>query len=728
MSSGEPTARALVDFFLFDEARLVESDVDGARDLVHTFHFRLRRAESPSSDIGVLQRIANAIGSELEGEIATARRAYEALAASPDPIERLVGLALCAWASDATTGDENRFASFVAGSKLPGRLKAAAFGKLMTWRWERGNFDGTQEAFDAAIRYARGNHLRALHRVEPWLHGVLRPSGAVTTAWIAQPNVIELLAESAAEELETRLKENVRSPWTRTTTFGGVPNRRAEAAMLQASWAGALWLIPEIRRHLATRLLLSPRHEGNAERGTILWISSGGGNAADIVRRHEPYFQAGTATKLYQLRSQLGPFMVRPAGWHEIFLAVWDEFDDATVHALIDQIPVSTIDATTGTPADSAGNSLFSVLYLLDPPAWTRRFSTLTDAEKLGLAPTTSPFVLAHMPDDIPQQLLDLVFDVLEHGTPSSGLWATLPVLIGRSAADDNQARIRVRALLDRAPQFTAVDIAEVSPGITPADRLRAVVASLSEQVTQDLHAAARGTYNVYARDPHLTLGKAVAVGGGPKAPVVDLLIQTLQANRTAVDDKQAAVQGLTEIARRRGITRKVVDQIRETRVKQPVSHWSSNPDDEVRLLEVLKVACVSAAGHHAPSDTTTLIVAARDPLTRIRITALDALAQHGDTADAAVQATFLSALFDPDANVQRYGVRAIKARLANQSELRDAVIDRLRRMWPDAPTTLRIEIAHAARTLGLADVLDLAASDRSWQVRHAATADGMHY
>jgi hypothetical protein len=188
-----------------------------------------------------------------------------------------------------------------------------------------------------------------------------------------------------------------------------------------------------------------------------------------------------------------------------------------------------------------------------------------------------------------------------------------------------------------------------------------------------------------------------------------------------AVEQQQGAVQGLRSIAEAGLLPASAaVSAARPAEVS--VSTWSEDLGEERRYLEVQKILLRASVSRARRADVSTLLAAVRDPARRIRIfAAAGLLSASVELEDVVAQSVYLSALYDPEPQVQAVAIRALAEGRMPDRRLRDLALDRVRRSWDVSPKSLRVLMAQMFVRLELKDLLAKARDDLSWEVRRAA-------
>lgn len=155
----------------------------------------------------------------------------------------------------------------------PRDLLARCHCKLATWAQDHGWVDISQHHFKEARLLAENDVRQALDGIAHWfgddrtVYLNPTPSDMTTLPWIS-----DLVDAASRSFVERHLRDSVKSPWTRSWTLGGtaVEGHDIQSAEMQASWAGALWMLPEINRQHAALILAKSNEPSDVARGIAL--------------------------------------------------------------------------------------------------------------------------------------------------------------------------------------------------------------------------------------------------------------------------------------------------------------------------------------------------------------------------------------------------------------------------------------------------------------------------
>ena len=285
---------------------------------------------------------------DLRGDHGRAADLYERLL-QLDGEARLLGLFLRAWSpgtTDASTiapaldAIERIPEDEVFQARLCAKLVSAAFGH----RWDELIPELLRRAIDWApeqsvlstwLQVERYNLLGG-NWPRQWHSG---PDELTGYEWIR-----EVAAGATAKTLATQLTARVQSPWTITIGAGTTETDDVITALVQAEWAGAVWLRREISQQLAAHLLLDDAE--SAERtasGVALWAlnSSGVRNLDGLVALAEPRFDESSADLIIQDLDRGPPLRQRTdAILIEAAAALWDVVSDETMAYLLERLPL----------------------------------------------------------------------------------------------------------------------------------------------------------------------------------------------------------------------------------------------------------------------------------------------------------------------------------------------------------------------------------------------------
>ena len=329
MSSSAETSLLLA-ALVWDVPNLRSSGRSDAQLFLDVMNFAVpagQLEEPPQTPLGLA---AVALAQELTGRWETAHVLYQQLADLPGEA-RLAGLLLKAWS--ATQSDRAILAPAVeAIEEVPDRqVRARLCSKLvaaaLSHHWDEDITDLLIRAIDWAVPES------ALHQAlvtEGYNLGLPRELP------LSMPNAVDPLVHYdwvtalAEKAMMTRLGDEVlsraRSPWSFSFTLGRRDADALTAAYVQAEWAGAIWLLRDLRLRLANQTLLGPPVSPRQTADAVVGWALGGGRSVEAVQEFaEASFDEESADQILREVDRKGPLRDRLV-WtaSELMVALWD--------------------------------------------------------------------------------------------------------------------------------------------------------------------------------------------------------------------------------------------------------------------------------------------------------------------------------------------------------------------------------------------------------------------
>ena len=722
--------RLLIAAMHFDRGAMRRSGEAASRSFLRVMDLRPLSDEQSAAldqDDHPLAIAAGGLAKEVAGDVDGARLAYAALLDLPG-YASLLGAQLFAWTEAATPEDFSRVESALEELQLRrGDLVARTYAKLTTWALDLGWRDAAERYLTMAQTNARGDLRVALNVVAQWFGRPYEFGGPGVHNDLVLYPWIQANAERAAEKAVVDLvQERIRSPWTRTWRWGGFVGSEVQTADLQASWAGALWLLPQIRQQHAA-LLLRTAPTGPALTQAIgLWVVGRGANAEELIDACEGQLGEDSAAELLLRQLRGGGRVLDERVWLSACLALWDQLPSGLAHDLSMTLAIAPSVAEVS-PSDALALSsrLFGLLLLTSPAAWRKRAMQLDEAQMGVVLRLVSPAVASRFPSAAARRALR-GFLASSGADSNAALWGTAGWTSAARLLQGIDDSSLTTAFQGRLPTQAIAEVAAVSPSLIPADAVQAEMTRLAQVLEEDLTAARSGTFRGWGRDPRTTLARLMLAARKRDDVGVAALVRTAQDAAASRDQRLAAlyaVRGLQEAG--------LITDAEARRASRHVDGRSVVFEDkagDVRL-EALARSVIKASTDPTKESRVPLVAGSRDADSRVRSLALQAVLDLPQRAiDTALQAVLFGALYDPEPNVQVLGVRAVGDRRLRDPSLAQAAAGRLEEMWDSAHRDVRVAIAEASKALtdrgpsATARRLQIRArKDRSWLVRDAA-------
>ncbi len=675
----------------------------------------------PTDPLGVA---AVALSAELGGDTETATRLYRSLIEAAG-LASALGWALLAWHPDASP-DVFEGARATAEAIEDRVLRAHYYCKLMAFALDRGLREEAERFFEFASRDAGDSPLgvalrfvganlfnRELRFDERTLHG---PRDAL----VDLPWIREEAGNNARKALAQSVVDRAQSPWKRTVRFGRTVVHDAQAAELQATWAGALWMLSPLRLQLGAQLLTAGSSPAEACLGVAMWVLGGGDALSSIIGMAEAQFDNQSGDELFNRHLARGLRLSSRRRFVEVALAVWDLISDETAAWLLTALtPSSSQDSD-----EELVRSVWAVLVTRVPDLWAMRFNTLDPVVQSALLDSLTSDASEFLPQELVYPVLQLAKARLLAGNASENLYALYASLLRRTTIkeidDEDLAPLR------QAPPEVTAQLYRIFRDWIDAEAVTRAAEELRNQVLAENEEAKKGSTAIRTFDSRIRLGLALASLPSPPRHLTQALVDTATDSAIMADYRLNALRGLIVIAQAGVLDPDLAKQL--TRIPPPaVPSWFGDVSD--RLLEAA-VRAVTALAAPRDDDDVVLLGASRDPDVKVRLFAVDTvshLIQRRMSSQGVESSTLtlslFGALFDPAESVLLEALSAIP-QLFNE-RLSGVLIERLESLYASSGSDVRAGVTRVAVQLSaerttavLRRIIDSAGTDRSWKVR----------
>jgi hypothetical protein len=713
----------------WDRPVLLGSGHPGARSFVQVLdHLALERVfdEEPHGSAGALALAARGLAAELNGNVRTANDAYEDLASSNDTLVSLLGLLLLAWMEKADTDDMDKVAALLKSGAVEQRIAARCHTKLMTWAVDRGWREYAAERYADAIASAEGDLLTVLHALSPWFRDEHVLVDRVHEATVTYPWVRGHLDYATGEALQQAVRDAARHASSRTRTLGSGTGFSAQVAELQASWAGALWLLPEIWNRRGAILIMGSRSLEELTQGLALWVLGGGKDPERVIDNEEARFTEATATQIVVDHLKQGRRVRDLSTYVSACLALWDELAESVLEDIVREIPLRD-SSDTFDPVFR----LFAALAVRTPQLWSQRFQELSDSAKLQAAANLTPAASSYLYDETRDYVLDIVTKALtgnpEFGANNPNTWLLASTLLADARVRERKHGTEVAQLLAAMPDYLVPVASRLAPTLIHGQRLQLATAALSSLIQDDLAGAAAGRYAGRLFDARNRYAMALVAAGEASSEQMDVLIRAALDPSSDTEQRLGALGGIRML-----IEAKLMPSERARSVLDPLPtgiwFWDQGEPGELVRASQLAIAVLLEESPDVDGD---LLAASRSRDAEVRVLAVQAAcAASRSRSSSALDATQLGALYDPDTAVQLQGVAALAMDTIRDQSLRRAARERVMSMWYLSHRDVRQGVARAAREWMKRDskdriadqLLSAARKDRSWLVRRVAS------
>lgn len=681
---------------------------------------------TPDTRVSPLRRASLGLRAELSGDPELALEHYRKISRLPG-VRGLLGQLLIAWMTDATPADFERVEARLRGLGGPGvrDLTARVHCRLAGWSLDHGWSDLAHHHFELAQRSAGKELGFQLGEIGHWfgtnryIHFRAKRGNTIRFPWI-----LDFVDDAARMSVESQFKESFKSPWTRTWTVGAasVEGTEIQSAEMQASWAGALWLMPTIQRQHAAHILNKSSDPTDISRAIALWVRGGGSNADRLIGAYEGHLTAEAVSNLLVDQLHAGRSVTNSSTWLEACRSLWSEMPEHLVDSMVEEYPGPAEDIRSH--GDAASELTLFARLLSRSPSAERVVEGLADAQLGLLLRVATAELLGLLSEDSLLRGLTAALSDENDEWKSTGwselafAWTLLP------PGDRDELR---QLFVERTPEWLVAIVAAVAKELFPSKYLRRQLDREIASAQQDITDAAKGMFTGRSVEPATSIAWLTYRTGSRHELAETVLIRLATDRRVDAHQRQAALDSLTMLAREG-----LLDEEKVSAAFGPVKQvsWVRMTDDpatDQRYEDLLRAVLQVSFGYDSSFDGI-LLSGSRDPNTRVRHLAVDTarwLSLQGK-ASPAVDAALLGALYDPHPSVQAVAVPALWRGEFTSRALREAAQRRVVELWPTAPLELRRVIAREAREPEFAEdevvryLAERCRSDRSVLVRRA--------
>lgn len=678
-----------------------------------------------------LRRAAEGLRAELAGEGEAARKHYE-IVAKRQGLPGVLGSLLIAWMSDATERDFARVERKLSGLTGPGSrdVIARSHCKLATWSFDHGWVDRSHHHLEEARRHAGKNLGMTLDNIGHWfgrdriLYWRRSRDDLTTFPWIG-----EWVDQAAKTSIEKRFRDSFKSPWTKTWSIGSqtVEGTDIQSAEMQASWAGALWMLPEIQRQHAALILAKSNESEDVARAIALWAKGGGRETNQLVSAMEAALTESTIEDLLVNQLHDGRSVRDREIWLGICHSLWAELPDRIVDDFVRDYQGPPLDMRLHGGIGTIELALFGKLLVRSQVAVERVYA-FNDWEAGLLARSLFPQLLDELPPTLLARLLgaglsDVVLANEDWRTTGWETLVTCWTLLDESTRSDFRD-----ALLETIPESEIPSAVAIAPGLVPKHRVEAGIKTSLGLLAQELRDSATGSWTGWSTHPATDLARLALSQGRVNGDAVAHLLKIATAPTTNSQQRRSCLLAFEAFATEGLIERA---QIQDAFLPVTVRSVMSNDTAvDQRLEDITRLALMVQFGYDQATSEGPLLAASRDPDTQVRLVAVTAVCQLSISglASPSFDATILGALYDPHPRVQAKAVPALWRGRFESEALREVARARVAEVFPTAHRELRATIAQETALVEINDqftqaLRQLAIRDRSWIVRRAAAS-----
>ena len=743
MTSTERLLSELRAALTFDRPALSRSASEGAQAFIQIFDLRWTHDDDAAPD-GPLGLAATGLKAAFSDDRQKGRRLFVELAgAGGDEQEavlaRMLGRGLLAWSADPT---EEELSAAAAEAALcdDDHVAALYLLKLAGFALDAGERERASSLLQESLERAPEERERLrwrLRQVAAALRGEMES--------VAPPPDVDPLSEfpwiweqssrAARDAVRKEAESAVASPWRRSIHFGSTPVDDAMAAVLQAEWAGALWLLPALRhQHAAMTLIAGGRDADEWEQALANWVLGRGSRIRDVAEFVEPHF-APESTRRVLEEHLLAGRRVPQDRYIELLLALWDLLDDQEARDVLINFSPPLL------PREGEHDellALWTVLGVVVPETWSERFGALPPESQSALLPHLTPPVVRRLSDSSLHVLSKRAVEATQRSldTPESRLnaYRAAIVLVGAPNLPDDDRSLLLDHI-ERAPREFLLELAPAAREYLQAIETDSLLIEALQLARRERSAGRQGLYTMYARSPVRVAAEA-AVAFSEAALASEIVESILE---TALDE--SVVPELRIDALNAGFRIALSHRFDEL-----VISWAGRPTDFLPdplrprsdpAFQRVLLDCMLFVSQRSVVNLPLMLAASRDSDGRIRHLALrsvgDALEQGlGTTQEGPLLwSAVVGGLFDPTPQVVGVSLDVLAAAKQIPRELLGVVGQRLHSLFGESGRSIRAAVVRTSVGLTTAsvagalleDILSRASTDRSWLVRDAARA-----
>lgn len=646
-------------------------------------------------------------------------------------LAHLLGHALLAWSGPKDLAGVIDGALQELEPVRDGLLAGVYLMKLANFATDQGQTDRAIELLDASHRRMPKSRTLLRWRVDNLKTNLsrrgtilFRPDGSDPLAdpvWLLHGAL-----DAAQSDLTQRATALVTNPWTRGWTFGQTAVDRTQAAVNQAEWAGAMWLLPSLRRQLGAQILSAGgRNSDEWVFGAAMWVLGGAPQLTAALRTAEANFNDGSAAALLTTHLQDGRRVRDEDRYVQTLAALWDVLPRD--HA------IDALDRYPPTPADDESlaaerRSLWAVLAVLVPDEWRVRYRSLPAELQRELVGNLGTGLILNLPPEVQRDLAVRCAERLQEGSAlerdvPEGFWDAAAALWSTAGADD--LRDDIAMWMARASPLRRLRIGTLVPKLRTRVNFTDALSTMMDVVRDEADAARQGRMSIPVVSPTTRLAQALSTSR--RAPLTEEIVRDLvaiAADQTVLADFRANVmQGLSLVARSWKTGHSVFAPLRSAKIRARFSDFGGTSTE---LLDALRLSIV-AVGDPRASDVAALLAASRSTDDRVRELAVTTSAERlMRKADPALAVIVGAGLHDSERSVFMAAIRAVDGFRRTPPLLRDIVEQRLPALYEAGDSDVRAAVCRAIQSMSergavpakLEDILRSAAGDRSWKVR----------
>jgi hypothetical protein len=538
------------------------------------------------------------------------------------------------------------------------------------------------------------------------------PKVTINDELAEQPWVTRAVSDALARSQHQNFEDHVSGPYTRTFRLGGALESAFISADMQATWAGLVWRLREIKKTVSEQLILSGDPASKRE-ALAAYLFSRSARLNDVARAIEPALeQDASAMVEMAIDKAVAPWHTRYRD--QAFAAFWDIISDGKVQQLIEGLPVPE---SSSSPEYEENLVLLQAIGRRNPQAWWARYRAANAQQRRIMMAGAAPLFADSMGDDLGDAIRKETLRMCrESDQPTRSLLITAASFAKRVrefTADAVPTWLVASLALEGRPWLSKRILAEAEQGLWAT-------------VEGVLSRAQQGQYGFGGDDPVLDYARVLVATRSKRG--TGRLVRLAVDNGAPSDTRISAMRGLAMLAR---MSETVSDSYLPTLLSSsvptggPVLFQNEITDGVYQTLRDCVILLVE--GEDSQLGYGGVVSALKSASADGRAEAAATLVSHLKRRPRTEVAIHVySALFDPEPIVVGVALSATALIWETVPSLRDSMAARLVRLFENSERQVRANVIRACGLLvegghGSPDVrhlFDLGRGDRSWFVR----------
>jgi hypothetical protein len=309
------------------------------------------------------------------------------------------------------------------------------------------------------------------------------------------PWIVSLAHKGETSVLLDSATSLITGAWSYRLHFGRPLIEDLRAAERQATWAGAWWMVQDLRGTLAAAMVLEVSQPHiSAPIAAALWILSMRSEIGEAIDYLEPHFADRDADTLWTSWLHFGRAIRSPFVRDDAVLASWDLLSPDVASEIMKNASGPALGQATRDTLRRA----FVGLGVLSPENWDDIFSQLDDRTQEVVALDAAPVLIRKSPLRLSSALRSTIVRLARSWSEADGPRPEVRVVIELLRSVEGMTMVERLAYTDRllqhAPARDVVLLAATDRSIVPTEVLEAAVRILAEETSNSFEAALGGS------------------------------------------------------------------------------------------------------------------------------------------------------------------------------------------------------------------------------------------